>query len=221
MDSTQTVQSAGSRKGLEQRRSFSSTIDLDGIEDADVVRGIAAQSVELQRSNSSQSSLDSWKSTSSVSTEDSFSKGSAEERAIPGQPVNFGTVVPGVYRSSYPQEADYAFIQSLGLKTIVTLVDKDFPETFLPFMQANGIQHCHITMQGTKKETIPISTMASILQVVHDKRNHPLLIHCNQGRVSSTLHRKSIFEGHEANVFKAPNWMCGCPCTQAAELGPG
>lgn len=54
-------------------------------------------------------------------------------------------------------------------------------------MKANNIQHRHITMQGTKKETIPIQTMAAILDVVHDKRNHPLLIHCNHGRVRSSL----------------------------------
>lgn len=54
-------------------------------------------------------------------------------------------------------------------------------------MKANNIQHRHITMQGTKKETIPIQTMAAILEVVHDKRNHPLLIHCNHGRVCSPV----------------------------------
>lgn len=68
-----------------------------------------------------------------------------------------------------------------------TLVDKELPETFLPFMNANNIQHRHITMQGTKKETIPIQTMAAILEVVHNKRNHPLLIHCNHGRVCPPL----------------------------------
>jgi hypothetical protein len=33
--------------------------------------------------------------------------------------LNFGTVVPGVYRSSYPRSHHYPFIQSLKLKTIV------------------------------------------------------------------------------------------------------
>lgn len=182
MDATKPKQSADGRKGLQQRRSFPNMPDQDGLENADVV---VPQSVEMQRSSSSQSSLQSWKSTSSTTTENSLSKEAAEKVTIPGQPNNFGIVVPGVYRSSYPQEADYAFIQKLKLKTIVTLVDKDIPETFLPFMKANGIQHRHIIMQGTKKEAIPVSTMASILEVVHDRRNHPLLIHCNQGRVSS------------------------------------
>jgi tyrosine-protein phosphatase SIW14 len=146
----------------------------------------------------------------------------SEEDAIPGQPANFGVVVPGVYRSSYPQDADYAFIQKLKLKTIVTLVDKEFPETFLPFMQANGIQHRHITMAGTKKEAIPVETMASILEVVHDKRNHPLLIHCNQGRVSHFPNPKiPNLKIIDLTSLKAPNWMCGGSHTQDAELGSG
>ncbi len=40
-------------------------------------------------------------------------------------------------------------------------------------------------MKGTKKENIPISTMQSILRVVLDRQNHPLLIHCNHGKVSA------------------------------------
>lgn len=36
-----------------------------------------------------------------------------------GKPINFGTVIPGVYRSSYPQTEDYPFLQKLGLKTVV------------------------------------------------------------------------------------------------------
>lgn len=36
-----------------------------------------------------------------------------------GRPANFGIVVPGVYRSSFPQSEDYAFIESLKLKTIM------------------------------------------------------------------------------------------------------
>ncbi len=35
------------------------------------------------------------------------------------RPNNFGIVLPGVYRSSYPRTEDFSFIQSLKLKTIV------------------------------------------------------------------------------------------------------
>lgn len=36
----------------------------------------------------------------------------------------------------------------------------------------------------TKKEAIPLTTMKAILRLVLDRKNHPLLIHCNHGKVS-------------------------------------
>ncbi|KAJ0124708.1 tyrosine phosphatase [Diaporthe amygdali] len=185
MDAAKTAESAKGQKGLKQRKSFLNTTEQSTTEEVDVGLEelvVPVQSIEMQRSQSGQFSLKSKASTSSLATETSMTKETVGSRNILGQPANFGTVAPGIYRSSYPQEADYAFLQKLRLKTIVTLVDKELPETFLPFMKANSIQHRHITMQGTKKETIPIQTMSAILQVVHDKRNHPLLIHCNHGR---------------------------------------
>jgi tyrosine-protein phosphatase SIW14 len=38
---------------------------------------------------------------------------------LDGRPHNFGVVVPGVYRSSYPKPEHYKFIQDLQLKTMV------------------------------------------------------------------------------------------------------
>jgi hypothetical protein len=35
------------------------------------------------------------------------------------EPANFGVVVPGVYRSAYPQSTAYEFLADLNLKTIV------------------------------------------------------------------------------------------------------
>jgi tyrosine-protein phosphatase SIW14 len=99
-----------------------------------------------------------------------------------GQPNNFGTVVPGVYRSSYPQTEDYPFLQKLGLKTVVTLVHKDFPVGYRAFLRKNDIRHHVFDMTGTKKATIPPELMKNILQLVLDQRNYPLLIHCNHGR---------------------------------------
>ncbi|KAK3683441.1 protein-tyrosine phosphatase, partial [Podospora appendiculata] len=98
------------------------------------------------------------------------------------RPANFGVVVPGVYRSSFPQAADHAFLEGLKLKTIITLVQKDFPEGYTAFISRNGIKHHVFDMSGTKKEEIPIKTMISILRLVLDRQNHPLLIHCNHGK---------------------------------------
>jgi len=50
-------------------------------------------------------------------------------------------------------------------------------------MRAHGIRHCIIEMQGTKKVEISEVVMNSIMEVVLDRENHPLLIHCNHGKV--------------------------------------
>ncbi|KAI8295988.1 hypothetical protein K4K61_001208 [Colletotrichum sp. SAR11_59] len=107
------------------------------------------------------------------------------ERVLPidGRPINFGVVVPGVYRSSYPKPEDFGFIRNLGLKSIVTLVQKDdVDEPYTNFMSSNGIRHHVINMKGTKKEAIPLRTMKAILRLVLNRENHPVLIHCNHGK---------------------------------------
>jgi hypothetical protein len=35
------------------------------------------------------------------------------------RPINFAIVIPGFYRSGYPQAEDYKYLKSLGLKTIL------------------------------------------------------------------------------------------------------
>ncbi|KAB8288860.1 hypothetical protein EYC80_010763 [Monilinia laxa] len=100
-----------------------------------------------------------------------------------GRPLNFGVIVPNaIYRSSFPQEEDFGYLTSLGLKSIVTLVKKEFSPAFLAFIEAQGIRHYVIEMQGTKKVEIPEHIMNQIMRISLDKENHPLLIHCNHGK---------------------------------------
>ncbi|KAI1769809.1 tyrosine phosphatase family-domain-containing protein [Hypoxylon cercidicola] len=109
----------------------------------------------------------------------------AVERPLPlasKPPTNFAVVLPGLYRSAYPEAPDYPFMRTLNLKTIVTLVAKDLPDGFQEFMHTNRIAHRIFDMVGTKKAAIPVKTMQSILSVVNDRKNYPLLIHCNQGK---------------------------------------
>ncbi|CAH0002055.1 unnamed protein product [Clonostachys byssicola] len=102
---------------------------------------------------------------------------------LAGRPNNFGMVIPGVYRSSYPKAQDFEYLRGLKLKTLVTLVKKDeIDQDLVSFAASNDIHQVVFNMKGTKKESIPLQTMKSILEVVLDRRNHPLLIHCNQGK---------------------------------------
>lgn len=43
----------------------------------------------------------------------------AENPKMYGRPRNFGTILPGVYRSGYPESEDYEFLRDLSLRTIV------------------------------------------------------------------------------------------------------
>lgn len=111
-------------------------------------------------------------------------------------PVNFSVVSEGLYRSGYPQAHDYAFMETLKLKTIVTLVSKELPDGYHEFIQANNITHRIFDMAGTKKEDIPVEMMRAIHEVVSNPANHPLLVHCNQGK-----HRTGCVVG----VFRKSN----------------
>ncbi|KAK7413941.1 tyrosine-protein phosphatase siw14 [Neonectria punicea] len=119
------------------------------------------------------------------SSASSLSSVASEHPVAPlnGRPLNFGVVVPGVYRSSYPKPSDFEYIKGLKLKTVVTLVKKDDRDHELEaFLAREGIRQVVFNMKGTKKEAIPLKTMKSILSVVLNKENYPLVIHCNHGK---------------------------------------
>jgi len=99
-----------------------------------------------------------------------------------GEPLLFGEVIPGVYRSSYPRREHHDHLRGLGLKTILSLVAKDPPDGFHSFIEENSINHITIDMPGTKKVPIPLGKMTLIMETVFDKENYPLLIHCKQGK---------------------------------------
>lgn len=116
MDSIEGKYSAKGHKGLQQRKSYNNILDSHDVEQ-EIIEGVA-----MLRSGSNQSTASTQPSVSSLNTDSTdASKESLldEKMIIPGHPANFGVIVPGVYRSSYPKEADFDFIKSLKLKTIM------------------------------------------------------------------------------------------------------
>ena len=64
-----------------------------------------------------------------------------------------------------------------------TLVKDDNVDPELgEFVTHEGIRHVIIHMKGTKKETIPEQTMASIIHVLQEKHHWPIMLHCNHGK---------------------------------------
>lgn len=100
-------------------------------------------------------------------------------------PTNFGAVEKGsIYRSGYPKPENFDFLAGLKLKTILTLVPEPLSTEYLEFIHANGIRHVQIHIPANKDGNINITPerMCMALSVVLERKNHPILIHCNRGK---------------------------------------
>lgn len=99
-------------------------------------------------------------------------------------PANYGSVLPGsIYRSSYPEEKNFDFLEDLRIKTILTLVPEPISPEYQNFMDKAGIQHFHVHIKANKGEVrVDSCEMSRALRLVMDRTNHPILIHCNKGK---------------------------------------
>ncbi|KAL3481604.1 tyrosine phosphatase family-domain-containing protein [Aspergillus californicus] len=102
----------------------------------------------------------------------------------PELPDNFGEVVKGVYRCSFPQPLNLPALEVLGLKTIITLVEEPYTQSHMLFLKEHAITHHRIAFIANKDATVrtPESVLHKILEIILDKTNHPVLIHCNKGK---------------------------------------
>ncbi|KAI9845373.1 MAG: hypothetical protein M1838_001773 [Thelocarpon superellum] len=99
------------------------------------------------------------------------------------RPPNFSMVKPAIYRSGFPTPEHFPFLQTLGLKSILSLVAEEYPAANVAFMEENHIQHFQVPIPGNKDAAdISTSDIMTAMAVVLDSRNHPLLIHCNKGK---------------------------------------
>ncbi|WVW86974.1 hypothetical protein I302_109030 [Kwoniella bestiolae CBS 10118] len=105
-----------------------------------------------------------------------------EEDLVP--PENFSLVSKGVYRSGFPKKRNFGFMETLRLKTVLTLVLEDYPEANLEWCQSQDIQFMQFGIPGNKEpfDNIPEDVICSALVAILDVRNHPVLIHCNKGK---------------------------------------
>uniref|UniRef100_A0A2P2K1U8 diphosphoinositol-polyphosphate diphosphatase n=1 Tax=Rhizophora mucronata TaxID=61149 RepID=A0A2P2K1U8_RHIMU len=99
-------------------------------------------------------------------------------------PLNFSMVDNGVFRSGFPDSANFSFLQTLGLRSIICLCPESYPEANMEFLKANGIKLFQFGIEGYKEPfvNIPDDTIREALKVVLDARNHPVLVHCKRGK---------------------------------------
>ena len=68
-----------------------------------------------------------------------------------------------------------------------TLVDEQYPVENKEFIIENGIKHVQIPIPANKNpsDVIPPKSMARALELLFNKKYHPILVHCNKGKVSN------------------------------------
>ncbi|KAA3459194.1 putative tyrosine-protein phosphatase [Gossypium australe] len=170
---------------------------------------------EMWRSIEVVASVEKWASTVVVGDEHNF---------IP--PLNFAMVDNGVFRSGFPHSANFSFLQTLNLRSIILsekgfcgldvryLCPEPYPEANTEFLKSNEIRLFQFGIEGYKEPfvNIPEDTIREALNVVLDVRNHPVLIHCNRGKVreicSSAIYMTKRFEFY--NVVLSFQHRTGC-----------
>ncbi|PWN43356.1 protein-tyrosine phosphatase, partial [Ceraceosorus guamensis] len=99
-------------------------------------------------------------------------------------PDNFAMVNTWVYRSSFPKKKHFTFLKTLGLKSVLTLILEEYPAQNMKFLHDEGIRFFQFGIPGNKEPfvQIPENMITAALITILDRRNHPMLIHCNKGK---------------------------------------
>ncbi|KAK0588767.1 hypothetical protein LWI29_005175 [Acer saccharum] len=99
-------------------------------------------------------------------------------------PLNFSMVDNGIFRSGFPDSANFAFLQTLRLRSIIYLCPEPYPDANTEFLKSDGIRLFQFEIEGHKEPfvNIPEDMIREALKVLLDVRNHPVLIHCKRGK---------------------------------------
>lgn len=94
---------------------------------------------------------------------------------------------------------------------IRTLVAEEYPAENKKFITARGIKHIQIPIPANKSafDSIPPGSMIKALKVLFDRSQHPVLLHCNKGKVRD----KPVFSlgcGNQYEVQHRTGCVIGC-----------
>eukprot|EP00659_Diplonema_papillatum_P016555 gene16555-25392_t len=98
-------------------------------------------------------------------------------------PPNFGFVEEKVYRSGEPSEMHFPFLETLRLKTVISL-SSDTNKGFESWIQANGIRLVKAGERIPESGNVPLTEELCIelLQKLIDPNNYPILVCDGMGR---------------------------------------
>ena len=99
-------------------------------------------------------------------------------------PDNFALIEKGIYRSAFPMKRNFTFLARIRLRSILTLILEEYPAANVEFNEKHGIKLFQYGMEGNKEpfRSMPVGGCSQVLREVMNPRNHPILIHCNEGK---------------------------------------
>lgn len=103
-----------------------------------------------------------------------------EPRLIP--PFRFSYVEKDLFRGAYPVKLNFEFLKTLHLKTMISMIPNQIDEDLKSFCDQEGISnHCYIVPKFASQIVITATTITEIINILCDKQNLPLYIHCING----------------------------------------
>lgn len=100
-------------------------------------------------------------------------------------PPNFGAIADGqLFRSAFPQDRNLDFLRHLRIRTLLVLVDTEPSDAYSAVLRDDDIRRIRVDIAPNKDGRVKSSldSICEALLVVMDAANHPLHVHCNQGR---------------------------------------
>lgn len=98
-------------------------------------------------------------------------------------PFRFSTVQQGLYRGAYPTLKNFRFLRRMGLKTVVSVIPEPPTSDLAGFCANEKITLHHFYAEKFTSDNVTVSpaTAAQIIEILVQKKNLPLYIHCLDG----------------------------------------
>jgi len=116
---------------------------------------------------------------------------------------NFGQINENYYRGAQPEGQDYNDLASLGVKTVINLINDEKGEE-VATVQRMGMKYVHIPMTTSTPPTP--DQIKQFLSLVEDPANQPVFVHCVGGKhrtgVMTAIYRMTEDGWNSDQAFK-------------------
>ncbi|KAF8477431.1 tyrosine phosphatase family-domain-containing protein [Kalaharituber pfeilii] len=104
-------------------------------------------------------------------------------------PLRFATVERDVYRGSYPRPLNFPFLETLKLKTILSLTPAPLIEPVAKWCKEKGIVTIHCPPDKSGKKSIPLSHQDAkrAIEIILFSDHSPIYVHCLNGSEATGL----------------------------------